>query len=120
MPLLDPSGATGEKLSPRGYHSGDMPTLIRLIVALVFLGGLAFAGMFALSVMVVPGEKEIRVRIPARDLMGTDASGNPTNLRDQLPAPTVTTDERDPLPLPSTPPATIDGNQPAPDMSTFE
>jgi hypothetical protein len=73
-----------------------MPTLIRLIVALLFLGGLAFAGMFALSAMVDPGEREVRVRIPARDLMMTTEDGDPVNLRDQLPAPTVTT----PPPLP--------------------
>ena len=90
-----------------------MPTLIRLIVALLFLGGLAFAGMFALSALVVPNEKEIRVRIPARDLMGTSESGSPADLRDQLPAPTVTTED------PATPPP-ANTNQPPPDMSTFE
>lgn len=46
-----------------------MPTLIRLIVALLFLAGLGYAGLFALSAMVDPGEKEITVRIPARDLV---------------------------------------------------
>lgn len=45
-----------------------MPTLIRLIVGLLFLVGLFYAGMFALTVFVDPGEKEITVRIPARDL----------------------------------------------------
>lgn len=98
-----------------------MPTLIRLIVALIFLGGLAFGGMFALSALVVPNEKEIRVRIPARDLMGTDESGNPANLRSQLPAPTVTNEDRPALPMPTTQsPTTTGSEQPAPDMSTFE
>lgn len=46
-----------------------MPTLIRLIIGLAFLAGLAYAAMFALTVMVDPGEKEITVRIPARDLV---------------------------------------------------
>lgn len=46
-----------------------MPTLIRLIVGLLFLVGLFYAGMFALTVFVDPGEKEITVRIPARDLL---------------------------------------------------
>lgn len=46
-----------------------MPTLIRLIVGLLFLVGLFYAGMFALTVFVDPGEKEITVRIPARDLV---------------------------------------------------
>jgi hypothetical protein len=45
-----------------------MPTLIRLVIALVFLAGLGYAAMFALTVMVDPGTKEITVRIPPRDL----------------------------------------------------
>jgi hypothetical protein len=51
-----------------------MPTLIRLIVALLFLGGLGYAALFALTIFVDPGLKEISVRIPARDLViNTDA-----------------------------------------------
>ncbi|WP_439331620.1 histidine kinase [Pelagibacterium lacus] len=53
-------------------QSGDyrpMPTLFRLLVAIAFFAGLAFAGMFALSVMVQPTEREVTVRIPARDLL---------------------------------------------------
>lgn len=46
-----------------------MPTLFRLLVAIAFLAGLAFAGMFALSVLVQPTEREVTVRIPARDLL---------------------------------------------------
>ncbi len=45
-----------------------MPTLIRLVVALVFLGALGFAGLYALTVFVDPGEKQITVRIPQRDM----------------------------------------------------
>ncbi len=45
-----------------------MPTLIRLIVALVFLGAIGFAGLYALTVFVDPGEKTITVRVPARDM----------------------------------------------------
>ena len=56
-----------------------MPTLIRLVVILLVLVGLAYGGMFALVAFVEPKEKEVTVRIPARDL---------------LPAP-----ERDPLVL---------------------
>jgi hypothetical protein len=98
-----------------------MPTLIRLIVILIFLGGLAFGGMLALTAMVQPGEKEIRIRIPARDLMGTDESGDPLNLRDQLPAPRVTTPENPPMPSQQTPPpADSTTSAPPPDMSTFE
>lgn len=46
-----------------------MPTLIRLLVVVIILGGLGLAGMFALTVMVDPGEKDITIKIPARDLM---------------------------------------------------
>lgn len=97
-----------------------MPTLIRLLIFLIFLGGLAFGGMVALTAVVDPGEKEFRVRIPARDLMMTDEGGDPLNLRDQLPAPRVT-EPGNPLPAPSAP--TSDAtttNQPPTDMSTFE
>ena len=45
-----------------------MPTLIRLIVALLLLAGLGYAAMFALTVMVDPGSKQITVKIPPRDL----------------------------------------------------
>lgn len=45
-----------------------MPSLIRFIVMLLFLGGLVYAGMFALSVLVEPREKEVSYRVPARDL----------------------------------------------------
>ena len=46
-----------------------MPTLIRLLVVLLVLVGLAYGGMFALVMMVEPNEKEVTVRIPARDLV---------------------------------------------------
>lgn len=45
-----------------------MPTLIRFVIVLLFLAGLAYGAMFALSVLVEPREKEVSVRIPARDL----------------------------------------------------
>ncbi len=45
-----------------------MPTLIRLIVALIFLGAIGFAGLYALTIFVDPGEKTITVRVPARDM----------------------------------------------------
>lgn len=46
-----------------------MPTLFRLLVAIGFLVGLAYAGMFALTVLVEPQEREVTVRVPARDLL---------------------------------------------------
>ena len=64
-----------------------MPTLIRLLVALVILGGLGLAGMFALTVMVDPGEKDITIKIPARDLVAAGgASSGPLDINN-LPAP---------------------------------
>jgi hypothetical protein len=62
-----------------------MPTLIRLFVALVVLAGLGFAGMLALTIMVDPGEKDITIKIPARDLVASP-DGDPLNVND-LPAP---------------------------------
>jgi len=60
-----------------------MPTLIRLFLFLIFIVGLGFAGMIALTVMVDPGEKDITIKIPAREL--TPAS-QPIDLNN-LPAP---------------------------------
>ena len=98
-----------------------MPSLIRLIIILIFLGGLAFGGMVALTAVVKPGEKEIRVRIPTRDLMQGGENGTAPDIRDALPAPRITDPEPGTAPaeLPSAP-APSTSNQPAPDMSTFE
>jgi hypothetical protein len=60
-----------------------MPTLIRLFLFLLFIAGLGFAGMIALTVMVDPGQKDITIKIPAREL--TPAS-QPIDLNN-LPAP---------------------------------
>ena len=46
-----------------------MPTLIRLLVILLVLAGLAYGAMFALTVFVTPNEKDVTIRIPARDLV---------------------------------------------------
>jgi hypothetical protein len=62
-----------------------MPTLIRLVIVLVILAGLGFAGMLALTTMVDPGEKEVTLRIPARELV-PPASATTIDL-DNLPAP---------------------------------
>lgn len=66
-----------------------MPTLIRLIVALLFLAGLVFGGLFALIVFVDPGQKEITVKIPARELGVTPVISKRLNLPefDASPAP---------------------------------
>ena len=54
-----------------------MPTLIRLIITLLFLAGLVYAGMFGLVAFVEPTPKEVTIRIPARDLLGGGAPGLP-------------------------------------------
>lgn len=46
-----------------------MPTLIRLVITLIFLAGLVYAGMFALVAFVEPTPKEVTIRIPQRDLL---------------------------------------------------
>lgn len=48
-----------------------MPTLIRLIVILLVLVGLAYGAMFGLVAVVDPGEKDVTIRIPARDLVAS-------------------------------------------------
>ncbi|WP_338084388.1 hypothetical protein [Devosia lacusdianchii] len=54
-----------------------MPTLIRLIITLLFLAGLVYAGMFALVALVEPTPKEVTIRIPSRDLLGGGAPALP-------------------------------------------
>lgn len=63
-----------------------MPTLIRLFLVLVVLAGLGFAGMFALTMFVDPGEKDITIRIPARELMPAAVGPDIIDVND-LPAP---------------------------------
>lgn len=46
-----------------------MPTLIRLLVLLLVLVGIAYGAMFALVALVDPGEEEVSIRIPARNLL---------------------------------------------------
>ncbi|MEP7241115.1 MAG: hypothetical protein ABI697_09550 [Devosia sp.] len=60
-----------------------MPTLVRLFVFLIVVAGLGFAGMIALTVMVDPGEKDVTIKIPTRDLVAASA---PIDLGN-LPAP---------------------------------
>jgi hypothetical protein len=62
-----------------------MPTLVRLFVFLIIIAGLGFAGMIALTVMVDPGEKDITIKIPARELAQAQTN-KPLDLND-LPAP---------------------------------
>jgi hypothetical protein len=66
-----------------------MPTLFRLLITLLFLAGLVYAGMFALVTFVEPEQKEISQRVPTRDLLGEtgEAAGGAGTL---LPQPNVT------------------------------
>jgi hypothetical protein len=87
-----------------------MPTLIRLIVALLVLAGIAFGGMLALTIFVDPGQKEIRVKIPARELGGVEPSSDPLGIRA-----TQSTPEAEAAPPGATPatdePITIPANE---------
>ena len=47
-----------------------MPSLIRFVVFVIFLAGLVFAGMVALTVFVDPGHHQITQNVPTRDFMG--------------------------------------------------
>lgn len=61
-----------------------MPTLFRLIITLLFLAGLVYAGMFALVAFVEPTPKPISQRLPARVLLGEEEA-----TRSVMPAPLV-------------------------------
>ena len=83
-----------------------MPTLIRLIITLLFLAGLVYAGMFALVAFVEPTPKEQTIRIPQRDLL---AGGQPALPGTQAPVAEPTTTEE-----PATAPAAEPTTQPEP------
>jgi hypothetical protein len=63
-----------------------MPTLIRLFLVLAVLAGLGFAGMLALTIMVDPGERDITIKIPARELVAAEGGPDIIDVND-LPAP---------------------------------
>lgn len=52
-----------------------MPSLIRLVVALLFLAGLVYGGMLALTILVEPTPDEVRVRVPTATLLGETEEG---------------------------------------------
>jgi hypothetical protein len=68
-----------------------MPTLFRLLVVLIFLAGLVYAGMFALVAFVEPNSKEVSMRIPTRELLKETAPTRPAG----LPTPNVTSTPRE-------------------------
>lgn len=63
-----------------------MPTLIRLIIILLFLAGLAYGAMFALVTFVQPSPKEVTIRIPQRELLGGGAPALPGSTTTPAPA----------------------------------
>ncbi|GEM_PF-466702 len=70
-------------------HRTTMPTLFRLLIIVLFLGGLAYAGMFALVTFVEVEPKDVSQRIPTRDLFGE--TGTPGGAGTNLPQPNLTT-----------------------------
>jgi len=52
--------------SKRQTRKVDVPSLIRFLIVCGILGGLAYGGMYALSVFVEPQEREMRVKIPSK------------------------------------------------------
>lgn len=49
-----------------------MPSLIRFLIVLIFLAGLVFGAMMALTIFVTPQDKEVTMKIQTRDLLGDD------------------------------------------------
>lgn len=47
-----------------------MPTLIRFVIFLLFIGALAFGSMVGLVAFVDPPDKQVTVRVQTRDLLG--------------------------------------------------
>ena len=45
-----------------------MPSLLRFLVFLAVLAGIGYGGMFALTVLVEPEQREMTVKIPANRL----------------------------------------------------
>lgn len=73
-----------------------MPTLIRLIITLLFLAGLVYAGMIALIAFVEPTPREQTIRIPQRELLsgGQPAlPGSQAATGQSAPAETAPTDQ---------------------------
>lgn len=67
-----------------------MPSLIRLLITLIFLAGLVYAGMFALVTFVKPTPEEVSQRIPARELLGEPEGSGRQGIG--LPQPNVTSE----------------------------
>ena len=79
-----------------------MPTLIRLVITLLFLVGLAYGGMIALVAYVQPKPKEITIRIPSTALLKASAPTPPApgsaTIAPLAPPPAATTAPAAPAP----------------------
>ena len=72
--LIEPgkSGKTGLDFFQQLSIGPFMPSLIRFLIVILFLGGLVLGTMVALPIFVEPQHKEVTVKVPARDLFGDD------------------------------------------------
>jgi hypothetical protein len=87
-----------------------MPTLIRLFIFLLVIAGLVFGSMVALTLFVDPGEKQVVIKIPTRDLVAPPENANDPLGINALPDPVgIASKEPSEEPLPSSaPPANSD------------
>ncbi|HWA17422.1 MAG TPA: hypothetical protein VG757_00355 [Devosia sp.] len=88
-----------------------MPTLIRLFIFLLVIAGLVFGSMVALTLFVDPGEKQVVIKIPTRDLVAPPANSNDPLGINALPDPVgIVSKESSEAPSASSapPPATSD------------
>lgn len=98
-----------------------MPTLIRLVIFLAVLAGLAFGGMFALVAAVTPREKDVTIRIPARELVpGPDRAPIVKREIDTTRPATTSPAPADPAPADVPPAAPADGNAGGDEVVTVE
>ncbi len=67
-----------------------MPSLIRLVITLLFLAGLVYGGMVALVIYVQPKQKEVTIRIPAADLLKSSDRSAAGPVVDPAPKPSAT------------------------------
>jgi hypothetical protein len=68
-----------------------MPSLIRLLITLIFLAGMVYAGMFALVTFVEPTPKQVSQRVPTRELLGETEASRP-GAAGSLPQPNVSSE----------------------------
>lgn len=57
-----------ETVAPRPERLAALPSLFRFLATVAILGGLIFAGMFALATFVEPTPREMSVTIPSSKL----------------------------------------------------